>query len=58
MGKPVSVIRNSKFCLDLLINYSNRARSLFTIPTENSVKRRKLVFILILVIGILIKSHV
>lgn len=46
MGKPVSVIRNTKFCMDLLINYSNRARSLFTIPTEDSIKRRELVFIL------------
>lgn len=41
MGKPVSVIRNSKFCLDVLINLSNRARSLFTIPTEDCVKRRE-----------------
>ncbi|VVC25401.1 Ribosomal RNA methyltransferase FtsJ domain,Adrift-type ribose 2-O-methyltransferase domain,S- [Cinara cedri] len=40
MGKPASVIRNSKFCLDLLIDYSNRARSLFTIPTEDKIKRR------------------
>lgn len=47
MGKPVSVIRNSKFCVDLLINYSNRARSLFTIPTEDSIKRRELVFLFI-----------
>lgn len=44
MGKPVSVIRNSKFCVDLLIDYSNRARSLFTIPIEDSVKRREFVF--------------
>ncbi|XP_050533792.1 cap-specific mRNA (nucleoside-2'-O-)-methyltransferase 2-like [Daktulosphaira vitifoliae] len=40
MGKPVSVIRSSKFCVDVLIDYSNRARSLFTIPTEDSIKRR------------------
>lgn len=45
MGKPVSVVRNSKFCVDLLIGFSNRARSLFTIPTEDSIKRRELVFI-------------
>lgn len=43
MGKPVSVIRNSKFCVDVLIDYSNRARSLFTVPTEDSMNRRKLV---------------
>jgi len=43
MGKPVSVIRSSKFCLDTLIDYSNRARSLFTIPIEDSIKRRELV---------------
>lgn len=43
MGKPVSVIRSSKFCVDTLIDYSNRARSLFTIPTEDSIKRRELV---------------
>jgi len=41
MGKPVSVIRNTKFCVDLLIDYNNRARSLFTIPTEDSIKRRE-----------------
>lgn len=41
MGKPVSVIRNSKFCVDQLIGYSNRARSLFTIPIENNFKRRE-----------------
>ncbi|CAI6369395.1 unnamed protein product [Macrosiphum euphorbiae] len=40
MGKPVSVIRSSKFCVDTLIDYSNRARSLFTIPIEDSFKRR------------------
>lgn len=43
MGKPVSVIRNSKFCMDVLIDYSNRARSLFTIPTEDGIQRRELV---------------
>lgn len=48
MGKPVSVIRNSKFCVDVLIGYSNRARSLFNIPTEDSIKRRELVFNLII----------
>jgi len=40
MGKPVSVIRNSKFCVDQLIGHSNRARSLFTIPIEDDIKRR------------------
>ncbi|XP_022172751.1 cap-specific mRNA (nucleoside-2'-O-)-methyltransferase 2-like [Myzus persicae] len=40
MGKPVSVIRSSKFCVDRLIDYSNRARSLFTIPIEDNIKRR------------------
>ncbi|XP_050428080.1 cap-specific mRNA (nucleoside-2'-O-)-methyltransferase 2-like [Adelges cooleyi] len=40
MGKPVSVVRGSKFCVDILIDYSNRARSLFTIPTEDNTKRR------------------
>lgn len=44
MGKPVSVIRNSKFCVDILVDYNNRARSLFTIPLEDSMNRRKLVF--------------
>jgi hypothetical protein len=43
MGKPVSVIRNSKFCANTLIDYSNRARSLFTIPIEDNIKRRELV---------------
>lgn len=43
MGKPVCVVRNSKFCIDVLVDYSNRARSLFTIPIEDSIKRRELV---------------
>lgn len=50
MGKPVSVIRNSKFCVDTLIDYSNRARSLFTIPIEDSIKRRELVLNLFLLL--------
>jgi len=55
MGKPVSVIRSSKFCVDTLIDYSNRARSLFTIPIEDSIKRRELVFNLFLFITVQVK---
>ncbi|XP_025407467.1 cap-specific mRNA (nucleoside-2'-O-)-methyltransferase 2-like [Sipha flava] len=41
MGKPVSIIRSSKFCTNELIDYSNRARSLFAVPTEDATKRRE-----------------
>ncbi|XP_025415255.1 cap-specific mRNA (nucleoside-2'-O-)-methyltransferase 2-like [Sipha flava] len=41
MGKPVSIIRNSKFCVNELIDYNNRARSLFTVPTDDAIKRRE-----------------
>jgi hypothetical protein len=41
MGKPVSIIRSSKFCANELIDYNNRARSLFAVPTEDAIKRRE-----------------
>ncbi|XP_025423734.1 uncharacterized protein LOC112693059 [Sipha flava] len=41
MGKPVSIIRNSKFCANELIDYNNRARSLFAVSTDDAIKRRE-----------------
>jgi hypothetical protein len=41
MGKPVSIICNSKFCANELIDYKNRARSLFAVPTDDAIKRRE-----------------
>jgi hypothetical protein len=41
MGKPVSIIRNSKFCANEHIDYNNRARSLFAVLTDDAIKRRK-----------------
>jgi hypothetical protein len=41
MGKPVSIIRNSKFCANELIDYNNRARLLLFVPTDDAIKRKE-----------------
>jgi hypothetical protein len=40
-GKHVSIIRNSKFCANELIDYNYRARSLFVVPIDDAIKRRE-----------------